>query len=362
MRKIDNFKKKKIAVAMSGGVDSSVAAALLKIKDLDVTGFFIKLWSPEVGNGAKENKCCSSESERRARKVASILNVPFYVLDLREEFRERVINYFLKQHEKGKTPNPCVVCNKKIKFGLLLEKALKLDNDFIATGHYARIEKDKDSKRLKLCRGLDKKKDQSYFLWQLKQKQLEKILFPVGEFKKREVRMMAREFGLPVKSVKGSQEICFIPGTINEFLKGKLKDEPGKIVSDKGKELGKHQGLYYYTIGQRKGIGLSGGPWYVLEKNLEDNTLVVTKKEDKLMKRGFEARDINWIRKKPKLPLDVKAKVRYGQETKRARILSQIDNMCKVEFKRKQRAITPGQSSVFYKKEELLGGGVICED
>lgn len=361
MREIDNLKEKKITVAMSGGIDSSVTAALLKIKDFNIIGVFMKFWGPKGQLKSKENKCCSSESERRARKVASVLNIPFYVLDFRKKFKKRVVDYFLKEHKKGRTPNPCVVCNKKVKFGLLLEKALGLNSEFVATGHYARIEKNSDSK-LGLYRGKDKEKDQSYFLWQLNQRQLQRILFPLGDYEKREVERLAKEFNLPVKDAEESQEICFIPSSINDFLKENLEARPGSIINKEGEKLGEHQGLYHYTLGQRKGIGLSGGPWYVLEKNLKENALVVTKEESDLMKKEFKAEKLNWITEKPRFPLEVKVKVRYGQKPKEAEILSQKNKKCKVRFKRKQRAITPGQSSVFYKNEELLGGGIIYSD
>jgi len=232
-----------IVVAMSGGVDSSVAAALLKRAGFDVIGVFMKFWK-EVG--IDEKKCCSIESEKRARKVAKILKIPFYVFNFEKEFKKRIVDCFLEESKKGLTPNPCVVCNKEIKFGLLLEKALALDAEFVATGHYARIKSSANSEcitnkrirkfensqriRYSLIKAQDKEKDQSYFLWKLNQSQLNKVLFPVGNYTRREVESLAREFKLPVLSARKSVEICFIPKTIEDFLKKYLKQKPGRIV------------------------------------------------------------------------------------------------------------------------------------
>ena len=349
---------------MSGGIDSSVAAALLKKggnlafapfggQGFDVTGVFMKLYPGSLRG-----------SEKRARKVAKILGIPFYVLNFEKEFKRKVIDYFLEEYEKGRTPNPCVVCNKEIKFGLLLEKSLGLGADFIETGHYVKKSKVKSQKSkviYKLLRGKDREKDQSYFLWQLTQKQLKHILFPIGNYTKKEVRNLAKKFKLPVLDVSESQEICFIQTTINDFLSRFLKSKPGKIVDSKGKVIGEHQGLWFYTIGQRKGLGLAGGPWYVLEKDLKRNILVVTKNEKDLEKKELKAGNVNWISgAPPKLPLKVKAKIRYRHNLAMAEITRQLeDRNYIVRFAKPQRAITPGQSVVFYKGEEILGGGII---
>jgi len=340
---------KKIFVALSGGVDSGVAAALLKKAGVDMIGVFMKL----------DDTPRFKEGEKKAKKVAKILKIPFLVLDLRKEFKKRIVDYFLKENKRGLTPNPCVVCNKEIKFGLLLEKALKLNADFIATGHYVRI------KNGRLFAAKDKNKDQSYFLWKLNQKQLKHVLFPIGDYTRKEVEKMARKFKLPFAGVKKSQEICFIPATVNDFLKQYIKPKPGQIVNNKKKVLGRHQGLYFYTIGQRKGIGFSGGPYYVLDKNLKNNILVVTKNEKDLCKKELIARNVNWLSgKEPKLPLRVAAKIRYRHEYAPATIIKnlkfKIKNYYGVIFDKPQRAITPGQSVVFYKGQELLGGGIIC--
>jgi tRNA-specific 2-thiouridylase len=382
-----NFKRrKKIIVAMSGGVDSSVAAALLKRTGFNLIGVFMKFWRDA---GFSENRCCSSEAEKRARKVAKILKIPFYVFNFEKEFKKRIVNYFLKEHKKGLTPNPCVVCNKEIKFGLLLKKALALDADFVATGHYARIKSSANSEyitnkrinkfensrliRYSLIKSKDKEKDQSYFLWMLNQKQLKRILFPIGDYTRSEVEKLAKKFRLPVLSARKSVEICFIKSTVNDFLKKYLKENPGKIITREGKIIGKHQGLWFYTIGQRKGIKLPSGPYYVIAKDFKKNLLIVSKNEKDLAKKELVAKNVNWILgKMPRLPLKIKAKIRYRHEavpaiitknlkptTKRNQRFLTGQGIYKLKFTKLQRAITPGQSVVFYRGDELLGGGII---
>ena len=350
---------------MSGGVDSSVAAALLSRADFDVVGVFMKFWAAPGADSSvsRWNRCCSPEAEERARKVAQILDIPFYVLNFEEEFKKRIVDYFLKGYKAGRTPNPCVVCNKEIKFGLLLEKALAMKANFIATGHYARLRPAGEGGQVKLLKAKGKEKDQSYFLWQLIQKQLKHVLFPVGDYTKKQVRAMAKKFNLPVYNAKESQEICFIKNTLKDFLKRYLKENPGKIVDMHGKILGKHQGLWFYTIGQRKGMELAGGPYYVVDKDLKKNQLVVSDKKKDLMKKELIVKNINWLSsKEPKLPLKVRAKIRYGHLHPAA--AAQIHRIgagkrYKVIFSSCQRAITPGQSIVFYRGQELLGGAVI---
>jgi tRNA-specific 2-thiouridylase len=361
---MNKIKNKKVLVAMSGGVDSSMAAALLKRAGFNLTGVFMKLNN------------FSKDSEKRARKVAKILKIPFYVFDFRKEFKKRVIDYFLDEYKKSKTPNPCVVCNKEIKFGLLMEKALALDADFVATGHYARkqkIENRKQKIEYKLMKAKDKEKDQSYFLWKLNQKQLSRILFPVGNYTRREVEILARKFKLPVLSAKKSVEICFISKTIEDFLKKHLKEKPGRIIDKKGKVLGEHQGLWFYTIGQRKGIKLPSGPYYVIDKNFRKNILVVSKNEKDLVKKELTARNVNWILgEEPRFPLKINAKIRYRHESVLAIITKNLkptpkrnqrfltgQGIYKLKFTKLQRAITLGQSVVFYWGDELLGGGII---
>jgi len=315
---------------MSGGLDSSVAAALLKEAGFNVIGAFMKFWSEPGFNGliGKQNKCCSPEAQKRARLAADVLGIPFYVFNFEKEFKKKVVDYFLNEIRKGLTPNPCVICNKEIKFGLFLKKALSLGADFIATGHYARTNRDwknlkkySGGEKFKLLMAKDKTKDQSYFLWQLNQKQLKYILFPIGDYTKNQVKKMAKKFKLPIIEGSESQEICFIRTTLNDFLKEHLKLKKGKIVDVQGKILGWHQGLPFYTIGQRKGIGLPGGPYYVLGKNLKKNLLVVTRNKKDLYKKELVARNVNWVLGKiPKLPIKVKAKIRYRHNSAIAEI------------------------------------------
>ena len=352
---------------MSGGVDSSVAAALLKRAGFNIQGVFMRFWSE--GGGDRQNKCCSSEAEDRARQVAQKLGIPFYVFNFKSEFKKRVVDYFLREYKAGRTPNPCVVCNKEIKFGLLMEKALALGADYIATGHYARLKAIKNYSKLlaiarslewKLLRGKDPAKDQSYFLWQLKQRQLKHILFPVGDYTKKEVRAMAEEFGLPTAQTKESQEICFVEKTLNEFLQRHLKTKPGPIIDEVGKEIGQHKGLWFYTIGQRKGIELVGiAPYYVVSKDIKKNCLVVSQERKDLDKKELLVKKINWLTgKEPELPLKVKAQIRYWTPAATARV-ERGKGGYRVVFSKPQRAITPGQSVVLYRGEELLGGGII---
>ncbi len=361
MKKTKKIKNKpKVLVAMSGGIDSSVAAALIKKKGFDVIGVFMKFWTPPEDNRSGfNNRCCTPESEIRARKVAKILGIPFYVLDFKKEFKEKIVDYFIKGQKMGLTPNPCIICNQEIKFGLLFEKALALDADFIATGHYAQI-KNKDS-RFYLFEGKDKKKDQSYFLWTLKQNQLKKIMFPLASYRKNEVKKIAQRLKLPFSGIKESQEICFVPGHLEDFLKRYLKEKPGKIVDKKGNILGGHKGLWFYTIGQRKGINLPGGPWYVLAKKPKKRLLVVTKNKKDLLRKEFLVKKVNWVLgKKPPMPLSLKVKIRYGHQPSIAHIYKLQNTKKQIIFDKSQSAITPGQSAVFYQGQEVLGGGIIC--
>ena len=363
-------KDKKIICAMSGGIDSSVAGALLKRAGFDVIGVFMRFWSKkETKQNNCFNRCCCSESEKRARYIADLLSIPFYVVDVRKEFKKEVVDYFISEFKKGKTPNPCIVCNKKIKFGVLLEKAFSLGFEFVATGHYARKKavRDKKSNQIiyKLLKAKDKNKDQSYFLWKLNQKQLAHILFPIGKFTKTEVKRLASRFKLSkdkkIRQIPESQEICFIADSLlEEFLSCYIQSKPGKIVDLKGKELGKHRGLIFYTIGQRKGIRLAGGPYYVVSKETKKNVLVVSKDKKDLLRKELLVQDVNWISgKKPAFPLKAKVKIRYKHKGALAVIRSYKKGLLKIIFLSPQEAITPGQSAVFYRREEVLGGGII---
>jgi len=379
----------KTLVALSGGVDSSVAALLLKRAGFEVEGVFMKFWTDPK---TKMNQCCSLESERRARQVALKLGIPFHVFDFKKEFKKRVVDYFLEQTRLGLTPNPCVVCNEEIKFGLFLDKALKMGAGFVATGHYVRLGRkipisppaprlrrageirnkskilNSKFKTTRLFMATDKTKDQSYFLWRLNQKQLSRTLFPLGEYTKTEVRKIAQKVGLPTSQTKDSQNLCFLARGADNFLKTYLKNRPGKIIDSDGKIIGKHYGLGFFTLGQRQGIGeflfpkyQSQGPYYVLAKNNKKNQLVVTRNQKDLLSKNFVVTDLNWLLgKEPKFPFRAQVKVRSRQNSVSAVIRrGKKRGQVLVKFKRAQRSITPGQSAVFYKGQELLGGGII---
>ncbi|OHA71735.1 MAG: tRNA 2-thiouridine(34) synthase MnmA [Candidatus Wildermuthbacteria bacterium RIFCSPLOWO2_01_FULL_47_18] len=350
-------KKVKVFVAMSGGVDSSVAAALLKRDGFDVVGVYMKCWT---ANDPLYQGCTSQDDERSARLAASHLGIPFYTWNFIKEYRERVVEYLIEGYKKGITPNPDMMCNKEIKFGLFFEKATKLGADFVATGHYARMQEGR------LLQAIDKNKDQSYFLSFIKAEVLSKVLFPIGNYTKPQVRALAKKFGLPNAERKESQGICFI-GKLDftDFLKQHIPLEPGNIVDTKGKVLGQHQGLALYTIGQRKEIRLSGGPWYVVEKDYTGNTLVVSKDEKELGKKEAQITSMNWL--SAVLPVEsqkVEVKIRYRTPSVSANLELASPNIpnspnCKLIFEQPQRAVTPGQFAVLYKGEQLLGGGVI---
>ena len=369
---INSNKNKKVFVAMSGGVDSSVAAALLKEQGYGVTGVFMKNWSDS--RFFKDKTMCPwAQDQEDARKAAAVLDIPFYTFDFEKEYREQVVDYMVSGYRSGITPNPDVMCNREIKFGLFLEKALAMGADYIATGHYARV---RESKIFELLAGADLNKDQSYFLWTFTQEQLARTLFPIGDYTKPEIREMARKFGLPNAEKKDSQGLCFMGDVdVFEFLKSEIPAHRGKIITTKGKEIGEHEGVEFYTIGQRHGIGSPGGGiiYYVVGKDAENNILYVGEGEhdERLYKNELVVSDAHWISgEEPNLPLRCQARIRYRQPLQSCEIKcienqkpETINNvscfMFHVSFDSPQRAVTPGQSIVFYDGEVVVGGGVI---
>jgi tRNA-uridine 2-sulfurtransferase len=348
------MKKKKVAVAMSGGVDSSVAAALLIEAGYDVLGLTMVNYALEDHD---ENNVLA------ARKAADILNISHEVVDLRSEFEERIIRYFCNEYSRGLTPNPCIRCNREIKFGLLMEKAREYGAGLFATGHYVRKNFNDQTKRFILNKAKNKAKDQSYFLYCLTQEQLKHALFPLGEMDKDKVRQTAVDLGLPAAHRPESQEICFIPD--NDYVNFLKKNIPGSfkqgpILGPGKKQLGRHKGILHFTIGQRRGLGISSPhPLYVLELNARDNAVIVGEDKD-LKERFLTASKLNLISlAKIDQPLSVKARIRYKHKEAEA-VISPLDkNRVRVEFSEPQRAITPGQSVVFYDGDTVVGGAVI---
>jgi tRNA-specific 2-thiouridylase len=414
MKQLDN-ETMKVAVAMSGGVDSSVAAKIMADEGHAVAGLFLKLWSDptsprQIGGlrGAsptcsKQNRCCDYEALEDARAVAKKLNIPFYVINAEQEFKREIVDQFLNEYKKLRTPNPCIRCNEHIKFNLLLKKALEIGCDKLVTGHYARIEdnssgkwkvesgKKNPSAPYHLLSALDSSKDQSYMLYRLKQNQLSKVFFPLGNYLKKDVRALAVKWDLPVKEKPESQEICFFGDRdYREFLKRYLDKKyfkEGKIVDTKSNVLGKHEGLVKYTIGQRKGIEQepknlrteepkNKKPLYVVGFDVEKNQLIVGKDKE-VYSEKMVVSDLNWINPKKLIPKKLQAKIRYRHEAvdckiklmnKRTKELKNNQDVAMkqsgnetilVRFSKPQRAVTPGQSAVFYTGEEVLGGGTI---
>ena len=349
------MKNKKVLVALSGGVDSAVVAHLLK-----EGGFYVVCIFMNIGQvNAKEDLFA-------ARNVAKKIGVPFKVINLKKEFKKDVINYFIDDYSRGNTPNPCVVCNKKIKIGLLYKKMKEMKFDYLATGHYIKktMTKDDNNIKLKLYTGKDSKKDQSYFLYNLKQRQLKHLIFPLGGHSKDDIKAIAKELRLPTLN-KESQDICFIGGMDhNIFLKKNIELKKGPIITTDGKVVGEHEGLPLYTIGQRRHIKIGGiGPFYAVKMNHKTNTLIVTNKfnDNILYSNKMSIKMVNWISgKKPQLPFKCRAGIRYKHPTESC-IITMEKSKYIVTFAKKQRAFTPGQSVVFYKRNELLGGGIISK-
>lgn len=354
------MEKQKVVVAMSGGVDSSVAAALLKQQGYDVSGMMLRLWS-EPGR-EDSNRCCTPDSMAQARRVAGLLDIPFYVIDAKDVFRETVVQYFLDGYARGETPNPCLVCNRQIRWTFLLNHALALGAEYMATGHYVQIRSDESGKQ-QLLRSVDHSKDQSYVLHVLTQEQLAHARFPVGEHPKPEIRRLASDFGLPTASRPDSQDLCFLAGgDYRNFLQRNLPEilTPGEIVTVDGNVLGEHSGLANYTIGQRKGLGLASPvPLYVIAKMAESNALVVGAQAE-LGVAELTARDVNWVSgEAPLEPFHAQVKIRYTAKEVAALVLPMDGNQVQVRFDAKVRDATSGQAAVFYQGDVMLGGGII---
>jgi tRNA-uridine 2-sulfurtransferase len=357
-------KSRKVIVGLSGGVDSAVAAALLLEQDYHVEGLFMKNWDEDD----EEGYCPAEQDLADARAVAECLSIKLHTISFSAEYWDRVFEYFLAEYRAGRTPNPDIMCNQEIKFKAFPEYALGLGADWIATGHYARVEGPTNQRRL--IKGRDENKDQSYFLYRLNQNALNNSLFPLGDLLKPDVRSIAEDRGFPNFAKKDSTGICFIgERKFTEFLGRYLPDQPGEIVSTEGEPLGKHQGLMFHTIGQRQGLGIggmreaSGEPWYVVAKNMNTNQLVVAQGNDHpaLFKPALEAKDLHWISgQAPAVPLHCHARIRYRQSDQACEITALRDDQAQVHFSKPQRAVTPGQAIVFYDDDLCLGGGTIC--
>lgn len=354
-------KNTKVVIGMSGGVDSSVAAYLLKEQGYDVIGVFMKNWEEQNDEGF----CTSEEDYADVRKVCDQMGIPYYTVNFVKEYWDKVFTYFLEEYKKGRTPNPDVMCNKEIKFKAFLDYAMKIGADYLATGHYAQIRFWEDEYHL--LRGKDPNKDQTYFLCTLGQQQLSKAMFPIGHLMKAQVREMAERAGLATAKKKDSTGICFIgERDFKEFLGNYLPAQPGEIRTLEGEYKGRHHGLMYYTLGQRKGLGIGGAgtgePWFVADKDLYNNVLYVVQGENhpQLFSYGLEATELHWVTKKPlQRRMTCTAKFRYRQPDQEVIVCIEDGNRAKVIFAKPQKAITPGQAVVFYQDQICLGGGTI---
>lgn len=357
--------KEKVVVGMSGGVDSSVAAYLLKEQGYDVIGVTMQIWEDEEQQRTEENGgCCGLSAVDDARRVADRLEIPYYVMNFKQEFQKKVVDYFVEEYLAGRTPNPCIACNRYVKWESLLKRSMEIGADYIATGHYARIAKLPNG-RFAIRNSVTARKDQTYALYNLTQFQLAHTLMPIGEYEKDQVRRIAQEAGLPVAAKPDSQDICFVPdGDYAAFLKKKAGERmpgEGDFVTRDGTVLGKHKGITHYTIGQRKGLGLSmGEPVFVSELRPKTNQVVVGE-ETQVFKKELLCDHLNFMGMEDlEEPRKVWAKVRYAHKGQWCRIEKQGRDLIRAEFEEPVRAITPGQAIVFYEGEYVLGGGIIC--
>lgn len=357
---------KRVVVAMSGGVDSSVAAALLVEQGYDVIGMMMRLWSePSAGQTVRLNRCCTPDQMADARRIAQHLNIPFYVVDAQQYFYESVVRYFIDQHLGGRTPNPCIECNRQVRFSYLLDRAMALGADYLATGHYARVHR--SGHEYELHQGRDADKDQSYVLHVLGQSELSRVLFPVGDYTKDQVRELARQLGLPLVAGKSeSMDLCFLAdGDYRRFLRSEAPSAitSGPILNQAGDILGQHQGLTDYTIGQRKGLGLAvGQPLYVLAKDQRRNALIVGHIED-LGQSELRVKEVNWISGHPPAgPIALEVKIRYRANQVPAEVMPLEGHRATVRFRDPVRGATAGQGAVFFAGQRCLGGGIICDE
>lgn len=352
-------KKQRVVVAMSGGVDSAVAAGLLARDGYDVIGITMRLWTSEDPDAPRSSKrCCSVEDTDDARQAADAIGIPHYVLNMEREFQNRVVDYFVAEYGRGRTPNPCLACNEHVKFRSLLDRAVALDADFLATGHYARIEC--SAGRYRLRRAVDDAKDQSYVLYTMGQAELAKTLFPLGAYAKPRIRELAREMRLELAEKPDSVDICFVPdGDYKSFVSKRLPQAAGVIRDASGATIGEHAGVAGFTIGQRRGLGVATGEKRFVTGIDPALNVVTIGGEDELMARALVAEHVNWVGERPGGPIPAAVKIRYRSAPAAAMVTPLDDGGARVEFDAPQRAITPGQAAVFYDGDEVLGGGAI---